>query len=74
MVKKHREIILNTISEVKLKSTSEILREVENKVKKKINWSDLYRTLRDLADKGLIKVWRTAGGFYWIKKQEPDLF
>ena len=68
MVKKHREVILNTISEIKLKSTSEILREVEKKVKKTINWSDLYRTLKDLADKGLIKLYETAGGFYWLKK------
>ena len=67
MVKKHREIILASVSEIKLKSTSEVLEQVENKVNKKINWSDLYRTLRDLADKGLIKEYSCKGGIYWIK-------
>ena len=67
MVKKHREVILNTISESKLKSTSEVLEQVEQKVKKTINWSDLYRTLRDLADKGLIKEFVCKGGIYWLR-------
>ncbi len=68
MVKKHREIILNCVSDVKLKSTRDILKETEKKTKKRINWSDLYRTLKDLADKNLIKFYETKGGIYWIKE------
>ncbi len=68
MVKKHREIILNCVSDIKLKSTREILRETEKKTGKRINWSDLYRTLRDLADKNFIKFHETTGGIYWVKK------
>ncbi len=68
MVKKHIETILIIISDTKLKSTSEILTELQNRVKKVINWSDLFRTLRDLEDKGLIKKYDTKGGFYWIKQ------
>ncbi len=69
MVRKHREVILAIVSDIQLKSTSEILHETEARVHKKINWSDLYRTLQDLADKGLIKKHETKGGFYWIKQQ-----
>ena len=68
MVKKHREIILNTISEIKLKSTSEVLKEVERRVKKRINWSELYRTLKDLSDRGLIRQYVCKGGIYWIRE------
>ncbi len=68
MVKKHRETILTCISDTKLKSTTEILRETEGRVNKKINWSDLYRTLIDLEDKGLIIKHETKGGFFWQKR------
>ncbi len=68
MVKKHREVILNTISEVNIKSTRQVLKEVEKKVGKIINWSDLFRTLKDLSDKNLIKYYETPGGFFWIKR------
>lgn len=69
MVKKHREVILNCVSDTKLKSTRQILRETEKKVSRRINWSDLYRTLKDLADKNLIKAHETTGGIYWVKKE-----
>ena len=69
MVKKHRETILAIVSDVQLKSTTEILQETEVRVNKKINWSDLFRTLQDLSDKGLIKKYETKGGFYWIKEK-----
>lgn len=69
MTKKHRETILACVSDVKLKSTREILSETQIRVKKIINWSDLFRTLRDLADKGLIKMYETRGGFYWIREE-----
>ena len=68
MVKKHRETILACVSDVKLKSTREILRETSKRVGKVINWSDLFRTLKDLADKRLIKLYETSGGFYWIRE------
>ena len=68
MVKKHREVILSLVSDVKLKSTRDILRETSARVNKIINWTDLFRTLKDLADKNLIKMYETNGGFYWIKE------
>ena len=68
MVKKHRDTILATISESQLKSTRDILREVSKRVGKVINWSDLFRTLKDLSDKKLIKMYKTTGGFFWIKE------
>ncbi len=68
MVKKHRETILAVVSDVKLKSTRDIMRETSARVGKVLNWSDMYRTLKDLADKHLIKMYETNNGFYWIKE------
>ena len=67
MVKKHRELILSIVSDTTLKSTRDILKETSKRCGKAINWSDLFRTLKDLADKHLIKMYETNGGFYWIK-------
>lgn len=68
MVKKHRDVILAVVSDVKLKSTRQIMKKVSVRVKKTINWEGLYRTLKDLRDKNLIKCYETDSGFFWIKK------
>lgn len=68
MVKKHRELILAVVSDSKLKSTRDILKEVSKRTGKAINWESLFRTLRSLADKKLIKMYETKGGFFWIKE------
>lgn len=68
MVRKHRETILSIISDTKLKSTRDIIKETSKKVGKVINWSDMFRTLKDLSDKRLIKMYETKGGFFWIKE------
>ncbi len=49
--------------------TRDILRETSKRVNKVINWSDLFRTLKDMADKNLIKLYETKGGFFWIKQE-----
>lgn len=68
MVKKWKLEILNLVAERDLKSTTQILHELEKKVKRRINWSDLHRTLSTLKEKNLIKCFECKGGIYWIKK------
>ena len=66
MTKKHKDVILSRISDTTLKSTRDLQREVSKITGKSINWESLFRTLSGLADKGLVKMYETKGGFFWI--------
>lgn len=67
MVKKHELIILSRVND-DLKSTRQIVRETEKATGKVINWSQLYRILRELEDKNLIERFETIAGILWKKK------
>lgn len=67
MVSKHRETTLCLVSETKLKSTRQILRELEKKTNKVMNWSNVYKILSDLERDGIIKRNMTEGGIFWSR-------
>lgn len=65
---KYREVILGVLSKTEIKSTNEILSEVQNKSKKVINWHALYRVLMELHSDGKIERLQSKAGFFWKKK------
>jgi Fe2+ or Zn2+ uptake regulation protein len=65
---KYNEIILNVLSKSEIKSTNEVLKEVENKAKKVVNWHALYRILMELQTDGKIERLKAKAGFFWRKK------
>lgn len=65
---KYKELILKTLSKTEIKSTNELLKELEKRAKKVINWHLLYRVLNDLAEKNKIEKLKAKAGFFWKKK------
>lgn len=65
---KHEKDILGILSKDKLKSTNEILKELEKKTKKAINWHNLYRQLLELTVENRAEKIEVKAGFFWRKK------
>lgn len=65
---KYKEDTLKIISKEEIKSTNQVLDELQKKVKKKINWHMLYRILSDLEKEGKIERLKAKAGFFWKKK------
>ena len=65
---KYKESILSILSKTEIKSTNQILEELQNKVDKIINWHALYRVLMELQSEGKIERLRSKAGFFWKKK------
>jgi len=65
---KHEKNILEILSKTEIKSTNEILKELEKKSKKVINWHLLYRVLRDLSEEGKTEKLKAKAGFFWKRK------
>jgi len=65
---KYKDKVLEIISKTEIKSTNEILKELQNKVKKIINWHLLYRVLMELQSEGKIERLQTKAGFFWKRK------
>ena len=65
---KYKEQILKILSKDQIKSTNEILKELEKDSKKVINWHALYRVLMDLESENKIERLKAKAGFFWKKK------
>ena len=61
-------MILSILSKTDIKSTNEILSEVQKKANKIINWHALYRILMELNSDGKIEKLQSKAGFFWKKK------
>ena len=64
---KYREMILELLSESEIKSTNQVLKELEKKSKKTINWHVLYRILMELEREGKVERLKAEAGFFWRK-------
>ena len=64
---KYKEIILSILSKTEIKSTNEILVELQKKSGKVINWHALYRVLMELQSEGKIQKLQSKAGFFWKK-------
>jgi len=65
---KYEEDVLKVLSKEEIKSTNQVLTELEKKVNKIINWHMLYRILNDLQNNGKVERLRSKAGFFWRKK------
>ena len=65
---KYKEEVLKVLSKDEIKSTNQVLAELQTKVKKIINWHMLYRILNDLEQEGKIERLKAKAGFFWKKR------
>ena len=65
---KYDKDVLTLLSEEDLKSTNQVLTELQSKVRKVVNWHSLYRILMELAVEGKVDRIKTKAGFFWKKK------
>ena len=65
---KYNESILSILSKNEIKSTNQVLEELQNKVDKIINWHALYRVLMELQSEGKIERLESKAGFFWRRK------
>jgi len=65
---KYKSIVLSILLKDKIKSTNEVLDDLQKKVHKVINWHALYRVLMDLHSEGKIERLQSRAGFFWKKK------
>ncbi|HII17683.1 TPA: hypothetical protein HA361_07275 [Candidatus Woesearchaeota archaeon] len=65
---KYEEMILQVLTKTEIKSTNEILEDLQKKAHKVINWHALYRVLMELHAEGKIERLESKAGFFWKKK------
>ena len=65
---KYKEMILSILSKTEIKSTNEILEELQKRADKVINWHALYRVLMELHSENKIERLESKAGFFWKKK------
>jgi len=65
---KYKEMILQVLTKTEIKSTNEVLEELQKKADKVINWHALYRVLMELQAEGKIERLESKAGFFWRKK------
>jgi DNA-binding transcriptional regulator YhcF (GntR family) len=65
---KYQEEVLRIVSKEEIKSTNQILSELQNSANKIINWHMIHRILSDLEREGKIEKLKAKAGFFWKKK------
>jgi len=65
---KYDDAVLAILSKEEIKSTNEVLTELQRKVRKVINWHVLYRILAELEARGKIERLKAKAGFFWKKR------
>jgi len=65
---KYNNLISKILKKDEIKSTNEILIELEKESNKVINWHALYRVLMEFQAEGKIERLKAKAGFFWRKK------
>ncbi len=68
MISKHENAVWEILSFETIKSTQQILVELQDKTNKKINWHLVYKILRTLKDSGRVELLQTKAGLFWRKQ------
>ena len=68
MASKYEPVVLEILSKEEIKSTNQVLKELQEKAGKKVNWHVLYRILMDLEREGKIDKMKADAGFFWKKR------
>ena len=68
--RKHKSEILDLLNTdiMKMKSTTQVLKDLEKLTGKVINWGDLYRNLNEMEKEGLVERMENKAGIFWKKK------
>lgn len=66
---KYEKIVLSVLSDKKIKSTNEVLKEIEGITGQSVNWHMIYRVLLELSHEGKIEKFEAKVGFFWKKKK-----
>ena len=66
---KYRKIVLDLLSDKEIKSTNEILKDVENLTGQSVNWHMIYRILLELYHEGKVDKFEAKVGFFWKRKK-----
>lgn len=62
---KYEKDLLLILSKTEIKSTNEVLVELQEKVDKVINWHALYRVLIELKSERKVERLKSKAGFFW---------
>ncbi|MBU0460230.1 MAG: hypothetical protein KKA62_01050 [Nanoarchaeota archaeon] len=65
---KYKDEVLKILSPEEIKSTNQILDELQKRAKKTINWHVLYRILMELEAENKLEKLKAKAGFFWKKK------
>ena len=65
---KYKDEVLKILSPEEIKSTNQILDELQKRTKKTINWHVLYRILIELEAENKLEKLKAKAGFFWRKK------
>lgn len=65
---KHDKEILRILQKDTIMSTYEVLKALEKRTNKVINWYALYRILMELSSEEKIERLKAKAGFFWKKK------
>jgi len=68
MASKYRAHVLEVLSIKQIKSTNEVLKDLEKLTGKSVNWHIVYRVLAELNQEGKIERLPAKSGFYWRKR------
>ena len=69
MVSKYRESILKVLSEKQIKSTNEILADLQKLTGKSVNWHIIYRVLQELYTEGKVERLEAKKAFFWRRRK-----
>lgn len=65
---KYHDTILQILTKTEIKSTNEVLIDLQKKANKVINWHALYRVLMELQAENKVERLKSKAGFFWRKR------
>ena len=65
---KYKEMVLKIIKKEEIKSTNQVLDELQKLSGKVINWHNLYRVLKELEEENKIERLKAKAGFFWKRR------
>ncbi|VVB60504.1 Uncharacterised protein [uncultured archaeon] len=67
---KYEKAVFDVLSDKKIKSTNEIVKEVERNTGRSVNWHMIYRVLLELSHEGKAEKLEAKVGFFWKRKKD----
>lgn len=61
-------MVLHVLSQKEIKSTNEVVKELEKLSGQAVNWHMIYRILAELQTEGKVEKHKAKIGFFWRKR------